>query len=283
MQEGRTIASFDFVEREPHLERFDRLISAADSGEGGAVIVEGRPGVGKSALLDLAATRAERTGMLVLRARGLELEQDLPFGGAMRLFEPVAKRASAQQEWPFVGAAAAAWSLFDWSGARPWQREEMATLVYGLYWLSSNLAEQEPIALIIDDAQWADTPSLRFLLYLAHRLRELPIALVIARRPAGREPQHATIEQITSVAGGRLLPVEPISSVACEQLVLRYLPGAEQGFAAACAHLTRWQSPVPARCARGVGGKGGRRRRCASRGGARLRSREHLPHAPVAA
>lgn len=233
------MTSSELVEREAHLELLGGLTSAASSGAGGVLVLEGWPGVGKSALLDLAAAGAEGAGMRVLRARGLELGQDLPFGVAMHLFEPVAKRAGAQGEWPFVGAAAAAWNLFDWSGGnKPWEQDETTALAYGIYWLSLNLAEDQPLALIVDDVHWADTPSLRFFLYLAHRLPELPVALVIAQRRGERSPQRAAIDQLAALAGGRRIAVEPISSAACEELVLRYLPDAEQGFTAACAHLS---------------------------------------------
>ena len=55
--------------------------------------------------------------------------------------------------------------------------------MHGLYWLTANLAERGPLLLAVDDAQWADEPSLRFAVYLARRVRELPVALLLATRP----------------------------------------------------------------------------------------------------
>ena len=57
------------------------------------------------------------------------------------------------------------------------------TVLHGLYWLCANLAGDEPLVLTVDDAHWADAPSLRFLAFLLPRLEELSLALVVATRP----------------------------------------------------------------------------------------------------
>src|SRR2546425_1081248 len=57
---------------------------------------------------------------------------------------------------------------------------EPAAVLHGLFWLVSNLAERDPLVLVVDDAQWADRPSLRFLAYLARRLSGLALLLVVA-------------------------------------------------------------------------------------------------------
>ena len=57
--------------------------------------------------------------------------------------------------------------------------------LHGLYWLCANLAADAPLLVCVDDAQWADEPSLSFLGFLARRLEDLPVALV-ARHPAAR-------------------------------------------------------------------------------------------------
>ena len=46
-------------------------------------------------------------------------------------------------------------------------------LLHGLYWLVANLADETPVAVVVDDAHWADEPSLRFLAYLARRVDAL--------------------------------------------------------------------------------------------------------------
>ena len=54
--------------------------------------------------------------------------------------------------------------------------------VHGLFWLTANLAAEGPLCLVIDDLQWSDPASLRFLIYLAHRLEGLGVMIVAAAR-----------------------------------------------------------------------------------------------------
>ena len=59
------------------------------SRRGGALVITGDPGTGKSALLVEAGSRAERTGRLVLRVAGVESEAAMPFAGMQQLLRPV--------------------------------------------------------------------------------------------------------------------------------------------------------------------------------------------------
>ena len=56
--------------------------------------------------------------------------------------------------------------------------------LHSLYWLVVNLADQTPVLVLVDDCQWADRDSLRFLAYVAQRLEGLRVAMVLAGRPA---------------------------------------------------------------------------------------------------
>ena len=57
-------------------------------------------------------------------------------------------------------------------------------ILHGLYWVAARLAARAPLLLIVDDAQWADEPSLRFLLYLLGRLESAPLGVLAAARPS---------------------------------------------------------------------------------------------------
>src|SRR5918911_1747311 len=102
------VGEAQLVERERELEALERLIASARAGDGRALVVEGPPGIGKSALLAAARTGAA-ADMRVLAARGGELERELPFGTARQLLEPVLVGASpAEREALLAGAAALA-------------------------------------------------------------------------------------------------------------------------------------------------------------------------------
>ena len=129
--------------------------------------------------------------MRVLTARGSELEREFPFGVVRQLFEARAGRPAELREraWPARRPAprARARALGDERGeAAP--TPSFAAL-HGLYWLALNLAAERPLVLAIDDLQWCDRPSLRFVAYLVRRLEGLPMlvaATVRTGEPARR-------------------------------------------------------------------------------------------------
>src|SRR5262249_47111033 len=72
-------------------------------------------------------------------------------------------------------------------------RDTSFAVLHGLYWLAANLSAARPLLLAIDDAHWADEPSLRWLTYLARRLDGLNLVLLVALRPADPAFANATL------------------------------------------------------------------------------------------
>jgi predicted ATPase len=94
------------LERGDELARVDRLLTAAQAGRGGVVVITGPAGIGKTSLLSEAEERAGRAGMRVLAGRGGELEGGFSFGVARQLVEPLlAGTAPAEREVLLAGAA----------------------------------------------------------------------------------------------------------------------------------------------------------------------------------
>jgi DNA-binding CsgD family transcriptional regulator len=170
------------VGRELELETVERLLAGARAGSGGIVVFEGPAGIGKSSLL--AAARATAPDMRVLAAYGGELERELPFGIVRQLLESVVVAADAGElEALLAGAAALARPVL--LPISPERRSEPSfAALHGLYWLTVNLADRQPLLVAVDDAHWADIDSLRWLVYLARRLAGVPLALVLSLRQA---------------------------------------------------------------------------------------------------
>jgi DNA-binding CsgD family transcriptional regulator len=173
-------------ERGLELAAIDEALRAAASGDGGLLAIEGPAGIGKTALVAATRAHAALAGMVVLSARGSELERDFPWGVVHQLVEPLLFRAgdSERRAW-FSGAAALARPLFEEAErvAQPLEPEAQFRRRHGLYWLVANIARDRPVVLAVDDAQWADEPSVGFLLHLAARLEHLPALLALACRP----------------------------------------------------------------------------------------------------
>ncbi len=165
-------------ERVGELAELEGKLAAAAAGDGSLVTVEGPAGIGKSRLL-AEFRRTARNTATVLSARGSELERDFAFGVVRQLFEAELATPQARTRLLRDAAAPAAAVFGDLDQAVG--DASFATL-HGLYWLVLNLAEDTPVVLSVDDLQWCDRPSLRFLEYLARRLEGQPVLLVAGTR-----------------------------------------------------------------------------------------------------
>jgi len=226
------------LERSEELAAIESVLDAARAGAGHCLVLEGRAGLGKSRLASAAAAGARDASMTLLRGSGAELEQDFSFGVVLQLFEALVMGGEGDDEL-LSGPAALARPLFESEEARRAPAESEFPLLHGLHWLAANAAERAPLVAIVDDAHWADAPSLRFLLYLLQRLDELPIALIVTARPDEPSPQTRFIRRITRHALARTRSLEPLSSDAVALLVRAALgPDADDDLCAAGAAAT---------------------------------------------
>jgi tetratricopeptide (TPR) repeat protein len=218
------------LEREDGLTELDALARDAASGAGRMLLIEGVAGVGKTRLLDEARRIASDQGLSVLSARAGELERDFGFGIVGQLLEPALARTDPERRAElFAGAARLAEPVF---AADPAEPDPGATpthsVLHGLYWLVVNLSERAPLLFTIDDVQWADEPSHRFLLHLARRLDGLPVAIVLAAR-AGEEPANPQLtRQLAVELREPTLRPRPLSADAVKVIVRGEL-GADAG------------------------------------------------------
>lgn len=230
------------VEREAALARIDALLDDARSGRGRCAIVEGEGGIGKSALLEVAARRASDGGMHVLSARCANLERAFVFGVVRQMLEPtLLARDQDERARLFSGAAALAAPLLLGSGesAAPQGGDTDYTTLHGVYWLLATLAQEQPLLLVVDDAQWSDTPSVRLLDFLVRRLDGLPILLLVALRPDDTADSDPMLAELRGSVGHLRIEPAPLSEEGARVLVGQHLDGpVEPEFTAACMRAT---------------------------------------------
>jgi DNA-binding CsgD family transcriptional regulator len=220
------------LERAAELAEIDAVIAAAQGGAGGLIVIEGPAGIGKTSLLAEGRARAADAGFTVLYSRASELEADFSFGVVRQLFEALIATASEEQQSRLLGGAAAqAARLFDQREAG--SEENVFALLHGLYWLALNLAEAGPLAIAVDDLQWSDPPSLRWLAYLARRLEGVHVCVVATLRPLGDE--HPLLTELLADPAPAIVRPNSLTAPSVAELVEQELGAdAEESFSLAC-------------------------------------------------
>ena len=230
------------LEREAELAVLGSALESARDGRGRLIVVEGAAGNGKSTLLAASAERARGCGLRVLRARGSELERGLAFGAVRQLFEPVVARLGPiQREDLFAGAAAPAARVVAPDGTQDGQdlaADSGFVVLHGLYWLATNVSRQEPITLTVDDLHWADLSSVRALAYLAHRITDLPIAMLVALRPDEPGSPVGLLDELRAEPDAARITVSPLSRGSVVSIVRASIPDADEALCTACFSAT---------------------------------------------
>ncbi len=170
------------IGRSEELARIEQLLAAARLGTSQVLVISAGPGVGKTVLLEHAVERAH--GMVVLRASGVESEAEIPFAGLFALLRPALDRVDAL---PGPQAAALRGAL----GLAPGVESDRFLIGAATLSLLAALAEQRPVLVAVDDAQWMDESSLSAILFAARRLFADTVALLVATRPGERIMQTA--------------------------------------------------------------------------------------------
>ncbi len=227
----------DLVDRAREQAALRRALDEVAAGSSGCVVVEGPPGIGKSRLLVEAARLATAGGVRVLSARASQMEQSFGFGAVRQLFEPCVG-GDAPDEALFAGAAAGAATVFEETAGTVPVRHGSFAVLHGLYWLTVNLASEGPLVICVDDVQWADSASLRYLAYLVRRIESLPVLVVLARRTGEQQPDDALLAEIVLDPAVTVLRPAPLSAEAAGTLVRERLGDSAESFVGACHRMT---------------------------------------------
>lgn len=175
----------DILERETELDRLADALTSAAAGSGRVVVVEGEAGIGKTRLVREVRELARERGFGRLQATGDETETAVAWGVVRQMVERSVTRYSGEvRDAILAGPAGSALRALDVAPDGDGASDaEVARTLHALWWVAVDLSASRPLLITVDDAQWSDQPSLRFLSYLSRRVADLPIALVVATRP----------------------------------------------------------------------------------------------------
>ena len=151
-------------------------------------MLEGAAGVGKTALLDYLASRAD--GCRVARAGGAQSEMELPYAGLQQLCAPMLDHAEALPP-PQRDALRIALGVSD--GPAP-DRFLVGLAVLGLL---AEVAGERPLVCLVDDAHWLDQASVQTLAFAARRLLAESVALIFATREPDDAPDLTNLPAMT--------------------------------------------------------------------------------------
>ncbi|TDD62176.1 LuxR family transcriptional regulator [Kribbella antibiotica] len=165
-----------FVARQKELQAIEALTQGATDGRGGAVVVLGEAGIGKSTLLETVTEGLD--GWLILRADGSEFEQDLPYAALHQLCSPVIEARTALPEVQRQALE----SVFGLAAGTTPSPLLVGLAVLGLF---NELTRQQPVCCVVDDIQWIDAGTRQALAFVARRISSEGVAMILSGRPDG--------------------------------------------------------------------------------------------------
>ncbi|WP_214108372.1 helix-turn-helix transcriptional regulator [Acrocarpospora catenulata] len=221
-----------FVGRDHELARLRGCAERVRSGLTEVVVVEGEAGIGKTSLINRLLQDLD--DFLVLRATGDRSETDLPFGVVDQLTRCVP--GDQLEEFTLLGRDA----------LTPYPGNHMSPFSVGAQFtrLLDQLQSGSPIAIVVDDVNWADDSSQRALAFVIRRLWADRVLLVLTLRPEEMTLSPAAVDWrrlVLGVSNGdRLvlstLSLEEVTAWAEREFAGRSLP---PGTAEALHHVTR--------------------------------------------
>jgi DNA-binding CsgD family transcriptional regulator len=221
------------VGREDELHLLQRLVEQVALGRGGAVWVQGEPGIGKSTLIAAGLGDAERDGCRIHSARVYERSPTFPLQVLLEALgvDPNGPISAANASDPETTRASRAEIMSLLHGDRVGlvtPRDTVAAVADRLVALVHRLCAISPMILVFDDAQWADEAALGVLLRLGRSLRQLPLLLVIAVRPVPQRAELSALRDALHEADLLTLDVGPFGDLEAKEMA-RQLMGEPPG------------------------------------------------------
>jgi DNA-binding CsgD family transcriptional regulator len=213
--------------RSAELGRLGSAVRRVAGGTGGALVVVGEAGIGKTRVVAEGLVDADGLGVRVFEGAADELEQRRPFG-------VIADCLSTGRSATERGRATVAALLEEGSGAGvggAWLADAPQAefrIVEGFVALVEALGARSPVVLVVEDLQWADPSALLVLHRLGRRVGQLPLLLVGTARPVPRSAELEGCLRGLRAAGATELVLGPLDAVAVGQLV-EQLVGAPPG------------------------------------------------------
>jgi hypothetical protein len=216
----------------------DHLLTSVHRGRSGALVLRGEAGIGKTALMEHLAARAARCR--IARAAGVESEMEFDFAGLHQLCSPFLDRLD-RLPGPQRDALNTAF------GRREGGPPDRFLIGLAVLSLLSDIADEQPLLCLVDDAQWLDQASAHTLAFVARRLLAESVALVFATRAVGED---APLRQQPDLLIGGLADADArvllrrVLRVSLDAAVVDELVAEARGNPLALSELPRGKTPA---------------------------------------
>ncbi|MDG9715505.1 AAA family ATPase [Streptomyces sp. DH24] len=194
------------------------------AGEARAVLLRGPAGIGKTRLMSAALGEPADAHVLTVKCQ----ESGAGAYAAVRaLFAPLGLTAGDRAGHPLLsGSARLALPALTLDGAPAAVPADTYAVMHGLYWLTAGLAADRPVVLAVDDVQWCDEASLRWLGFLLRRAEDLPVALFMTLRSEVEIARPEVLDEMADAASCLTVDVQPLPADAVRDMLTAALGAA---------------------------------------------------------
>ena len=227
------------VGRKNECQVLDDFLAAARRGDGGAVVVHGDPGIGKTALLDYAVASAKEFD--VFRTVGNEAEMELPYAALHQLCR---LGMGGVERLPELQRNALEVVLGRRHGAAP----DQGLVGVALVSLFSALSSKRPLLCVVDDAQWLDISSAQLIAFAARRISKDAVAVLFGARTLTEEFRRLPELALSGLWYAGWATVELVEAASRTGNTEKTKPALEQLVDSTDASGSSWALGVQARC-----------------------------------
>ena len=207
------------VGRAAELDAFEAALTDLDAGRGGSILVEGEPGIGKSAVVEAGAAAARTRGFKVVYAACDELETRYPLAVMSRALKTDATVAAA------AGPSAASEAGGPGRGVPVLAEDPVVVEAERLLEVVDRWCAAAPLVLMLDDLQWADDASLKLWRRLSRAASQLPLMAVGAARLVPVREELQGLRRDLRRGGNRILALQPLATAEMTALAQRHTGG----------------------------------------------------------